>query len=67
MAEITRRAWGAGTRVQVRNRFNRRWSSGFVVAEPAEDPAHDPVRIRRVSDNAVLPIPFEPAEVRPER
>ena len=62
MAEITRQGWGAGTRVQVRNRFNRRWSSGFVIAEDDRDA----VRIRRVSDNAELPVSFEPTEIRPE-
>jgi hypothetical protein len=63
MAETTRQEWTAGTRVQVRNRFTHDWSSGFEVAERAEDA----LRIRRLSDNAVLPLPFEPAEVRAER
>jgi hypothetical protein len=48
--------------VQVRNRFNRRWSSGFVIAEDDRTA----VRIRRLSDNAEIPIPFEPTEIRPE-
>lgn len=63
MAERARQGWPPGTRVQVRNRFTHNWSSGFEIAEPAEGA----VRIRRLSDNAVLPLPFEPAEVRPER
>ena len=62
MAETTRQDWPAGTRVQVRNRFTHGWSSGFEVAAPAEGA----FLVRRLSDNAVLPLPFEPAEVRPE-
>ena len=63
MAEITRQGWSPGTRVQVRNRFTHNWSSGFEVAEPGEGA----VRIRRLSDNVVLPLLFEPAEVRRDR
>ena len=62
MAESTRQDWPTGTRVQVRNRFTHAWSSGFEVAGPSEGA----VLVRRLSDNAVLPLAFEPAEVRPE-
>jgi hypothetical protein len=62
MAEMTRQGWGAGTRVQVRNRFTHAWSSGFVLADEDRDAVH----VRRVSDNSVLPVAFEPSEVRPE-
>ena len=47
---------------QVRNRLDRRWSSGFEVDVPTDDG----YRLRRVSDNAVLPAAFPPAEIRPE-
>ena len=63
MAETTRLDWTTGTRVQVRNRFTHAWSSGFEVAEPVDDA----VLVRRLSDNAVLPLAFPPAEVRAER
>ena len=58
-----RRRLPTGTRVQVRNRLDRRWSSGFEVDVPTDDG----YRLRRVSDNAVLPAAFPPAEVRPEQ
>ena len=61
MAEITRHGWATGTRVQVRNRFTHSWSSGFEVAD---DRSEGNVLVRRLSDNALLPIRFEPAEVR---
>jgi hypothetical protein len=50
--------------VQVRNRFNQHWTSGFEVAEADVD--HDAYRLRRLSDNTVLPVPFEEDEVRAE-
>jgi hypothetical protein len=51
-----------GTRVQVRNRFNQHWTSGFEVADVNEAA----YRLRRLSDNAVLPVAFEEDEVRAE-
>jgi hypothetical protein len=51
-----------GTRVQVRNRFNQHWTSGFEVA----DVDHDAYRLRRLSDNHVLPVAFDEDEVRAE-
>ena len=53
-----------GTPVQVRNHFDRTWSSGFEVADvrgPGEG-----YRVRRRSDRAVLPEPFGVGELRPE-
>lgn len=55
-----------GTRVQVRNRFNHHWSSGFEVADVVDDRAGYEYRLRRLSDNAVLPVPFEEEDVRAE-
>lgn len=52
-----------GTRVQVRNRFNQHWASGFEVAEVDD---HEAYRLRRLSDNRVLPLPFDTDEVRAE-
>ena len=52
-----------GTRVDVRSRFDARWTHGFEVAEAVAGG----YRIRRLSDGAVLPIEFPATEVRAER
>jgi hypothetical protein len=52
-----------GTKVDVRSRFDARWSHGFEVAESVTGG----YRIRRLSDGALLPIDFPSSEVRPER
>ncbi len=50
-----------GTEVEVRNRFDRSWSHGFVVVGVV----HRSVRVARVCDGSVLPSLFSPVEVRP--
>jgi hypothetical protein len=52
-----------GTRVEVRQRFDQRWSRGFEVAEEVAEG----YRLRRVSDGSLLPVAFEADDVRPER
>ena len=52
-----------GMRVDVRNRFVGSWSHGFEVAERVENG----YRVRRLSDNTVLPDVFPVDEVRSER
>ena len=52
-----------GTRVEVRGKFERTWSSGFLVEERTAGGYH----VRRRSDGAVLPHEFSPDDVRPER
>jgi len=52
-----------GTRVDVRNRFVGAWSHGFEVAEQVADG----YRIRRLSDDSVLPDVFPGEDIRPER
>jgi len=52
-----------GTRVDVRNRFVGSWSRGFEVAERVADG----YRVRRLSDNSVLPDVFPSDDVRSER
>ena len=52
-----------GAEVEVRNRFDRPWSGGFQLAEV--DGAR--YRLRRHSDGAVIPVLFEPDDVRPSR
>lgn len=53
-----------GTAVEVRNRFDGRWSKGFEVASVDDDGA---VWVRRVSDGQVLPVPMAADDVRRER
>ena len=54
----------AGVEVDVRNRFDGRWVSGFEVAEVGGAPGEEQVRLRRRSDGAVLPVTFEADEIR---
>lgn len=61
-----------GTRVEVRTRFDRRWSTGFevdaVLTASNEAGTDGPrYRIRRRSDDSVLPEDFGPDEVRSEK
>jgi hypothetical protein len=56
-----------GTHVEVRNRFDARWSRGFEVAEQVrEGPAHVRYKLRRRSDGAILPAFFEADDLREE-
>jgi hypothetical protein len=54
--------WTPGRRVAVRNRFTGSWSPGFRIDETVAPRAY---RIRRVSDDAVLPVTFPPEDLRP--
>jgi hypothetical protein len=53
----------AATRVEVRNRYDGSWGRGFEVAEVTEEG----YRIRRASDDSILPTEFDATEVRKER
>lgn len=53
----------AGIRVEVRQRFDQRWTRGFAIAETRGDR----FLIRRLSDGTVLPTEFTSEELRPER
>ena len=53
----------AGTRVEVRSRFDHSWSRGFEVEERTDAG----YRIKRVSDGMVLPTEFSDDDVRPEK
>lgn len=52
-----------GTRVEVRNRLDGRWTKGFEVIEITADA----YRLRRLSDGMELPLPFAADSVRKER
>ena len=57
--------WPVGTPLEVRNRFDRAWAGGFEVAAVRDEgPTY---RVRRLSDRAVLPAVFVPAELRVEQ
>jgi hypothetical protein len=63
-----------GARVEVRNRFDGSWSTGFEVAEAiaagaeGDDAGREPAayRVRRVADAAVLNGTFRPDDLRRE-
>ncbi len=52
-----------GMRVEVRNRFDGRWASGFEVAEVLPGT----YRIVRLSDGEELPVAIDADDVRRER
>jgi hypothetical protein len=52
-----------GTPVDVRNRFVGSWSHGFEVAERVQGG----YRVRRLSDDSVLPDIFSTEDIRSER
>ena len=51
-----------GTRVQVRNRFDGSWSRGFEVFQSRRNG----YLLRRLSDRQVLPVTFDPPDLRQE-
>jgi len=53
-------SFAVGARVEVTNRFDRRWSRGFEVVEIVSAG----YRLRRLSDGTVIPAVFVPNEVR---
>jgi hypothetical protein len=58
-----------GTRIEVRTRFDHRWSRGFEIeAILGEEAGAAPqYQVRRRSDGSVLPTLFVDDEVREER
>jgi len=56
-----------GTHVEVRTRFEDRWSRGFEVAEVVHQHDRDQFRIRRRSDGSELPVLFDEGDLREER
>lgn len=63
--DIEQRASGLeiapGDRVEVRDHFEGDWARGFEVAALVDE---DIVRVKRVSDGAVLPWMFGPGDLR---
>jgi hypothetical protein len=57
-----------GTRVEVRSRYEERWTRGFEVSEVVEGDNGEPhYRVRRRSDGAILPVMFTEDDLREER
>jgi hypothetical protein len=58
----------AGTSVEVRTRFDGRWSAGFEVVELiGADSAQVRYRLRRTSDGAILPVLFADNDITSSR
>ena len=59
-----------GTRVEVRSRFESRWTRGFEVADLVDDDLDDRSEtrytVRRRSDGAILPVSFSGTDLREE-
>jgi hypothetical protein len=56
-----------GTRVEVRSRFDDRWSRGFEVAEVVHEAEGARYKLKRRSDGSVLPALFVDDELREEK
>jgi hypothetical protein len=56
-----------GTRVEVRTRFESKWTRGFEVAEEVATSGTPEYRVRRRSDGSILPVAFPEDELREER
>jgi hypothetical protein len=56
--------WSRGRPVAVRNRFTGGWATGFRIEE-SEESSPPSYRLRRLSDNAVLPAAFPADDLRP--
>ena len=56
-----------GQRVEVRSQFDRSWSNGFEIEEVLDSDDGRSFRVRRLSDNMVLPRDFDEDDVRRER
>ena len=56
-----------GTRVEVRGRFEARWSRGFEIAGREDTSGDARYQVRRRSDGAILPVTFSEDDLREER
>jgi hypothetical protein len=56
-----------GTHVEVRSRFEDRWSRGFEVSEIVKCEGKEQFRLRRRSDGSELPVLFDEDDLREER
>jgi hypothetical protein len=56
-----------GSHVEVRSRFEDRWSRGFEISEIVNTNGRDCYRVRRRSDGSILPVLFDENDLREER
>ena len=56
-----------GTRVEVRTRFESRWTRGFEIADCDDDQGRPVYKVRRRSDGSILPVAFPEDDLREER
>jgi hypothetical protein len=56
-----------GTRVEVRSRFESRWTRGFEVADCDDANGVRVYKVRRRSDGSILPVLFTEDDLREER
>jgi hypothetical protein len=56
-----------GTRVEVRSRFEARWSRGFEIAARDDSLQPPQYQLRRRSDGSILPVLFGEDDLREER
>ena len=56
-----------GSRVEVRSRFDAHWARGFEIAEVVEQSGDARYRVRRRSDNSMLPVLFTDDDLREEK
>lgn len=52
-----------GDKVEVRRRFDAQWARGFEIVEVTENG----VRVRRTSDQEILPVEFADGDIRKAR
>ncbi len=55
-----------GTRVEVRSRFESKWSRGFEIADCDEHGDQARYKVRRRSDGSILPVTFSADDLREE-
>jgi len=56
-----------GTRVEVRSRFESKWSRGFEIADCEQNGDQARYKVRRRSDGSILPVSFTEDDLREER
>jgi hypothetical protein len=56
-----------GTRVEVRSKFESRWTRGFEVAGCEDTAGQHRYQLRRRSDGSILPVTFNEEDLREER
>ncbi len=56
-----------GTRVEVRRRFDDKWTRGFEIAACDDSNGHVMYKVRRRSDGSILPVEFSEQDLREER